>query len=48
MLYYYWKTKGIRPSVLYNMPRGEMILLMAFYEKEMEELEKMMKEQYES
>ncbi|WP_165916262.1 hypothetical protein [Marinisporobacter balticus] len=48
MLYYYWKTKGIRPSVIYNMPRGELILLMAFYEKEIEEIEKMMKEQYET
>ncbi|WP_432662441.1 hypothetical protein R9X47_18110 [Wukongibacter baidiensis] len=43
MMYYYWNTKGIRPSVLYNMPKGELLLIMAFYEEEMKEREKMMK-----
>ncbi|WP_165000430.1 hypothetical protein [Anaerophilus nitritogenes] len=47
MIYYFWKTKGIRPSVIYNMPRGELILLMAFYEKEMQEIEEMMKREIE-
>ena len=33
-MYYYWKTKGIRPSVFYSMPKGELILIKAFFEKE--------------
>jgi hypothetical protein len=37
-MYYFWKTKGIRPSVFYNMPKGELAVLIAFYEKEMDEL----------
>ena len=37
MMYYYWKTKGIRPSVLYTMPRGELTVVQAFYERELEE-----------
>ncbi|WP_162265468.1 hypothetical protein [Abyssisolibacter fermentans] len=43
MMYYYWNTKGIRPSVLYNMPKGELLLIMAFYEQELKDREKMMK-----
>lgn len=43
MMYYYWKEKGIRPSVLYNMPKGEKLLIMAFYEEEMKERERMIK-----
>ncbi|MBB6217497.1 hypothetical protein HNQ80_003618 [Anaerosolibacter carboniphilus] len=38
MMYYYWKTKGIVPSVFYNMRKGELLVLMAFYDREMEEL----------
>lgn len=37
MMYYYWKHGRIRPSVFYQMPRGELIVLQAFYEKEVEE-----------
>ena len=37
MMYYYWKTKGIRPSVFYQMPRGELTVVQAFYEQEIEE-----------
>lgn len=36
-MYYYWKHGRIRPSVFYTMPRGELTVLQAFYEKEMEE-----------
>lgn len=36
-MYYYWKTKGILPSVLYNLPYGEKVVIRAFYEKEMSE-----------
>lgn len=37
MMYYYWKHRGIRPSVFYSMPRGELIVLQAFYQREIEE-----------
>lgn len=37
MMYYYWKTKGILPSVFYKMPKGELTVLQAFFEKEVEE-----------
>ena len=37
MMYYYWKHGRIRPSVFYTMPRGELTVLQAFYEKEIEE-----------
>lgn len=37
MMYYYWKHGRIRPSVFYSMPRGELIVLQAFYEQEVEE-----------
>lgn len=37
MMYFYWKHKGIRPSVFYSMPRGELTVVQAFYEKEQEE-----------
>lgn len=36
-MYYYWKHGRIRPSVFYSMPRGELIVLQAFYEQEVEE-----------
>lgn len=37
MMYYYWKNGRIRPSVFYSMPKGELIVLQAFFEKEVEE-----------
>ena len=37
MMYYYWKHRGIRPSVFYSMPRGELMVLQAFYNREIEE-----------
>lgn len=43
MMYYYWNTKGIRPSVLHDMPRGELLVIMAFYEEEMKERERIIK-----
>lgn len=36
-MYYYWVNKGIRPSVFYSMPRGELTVIQAFYAKELEE-----------
>ena len=43
MMFYYWKSKGILPSVFYSMPRGELLVLQAFYEKEVEERNEMIK-----
>ena len=37
MMYYYWKNGRIRPSVFYSMPKGELTVLQAFFEKEAEE-----------
>ena len=37
MMYYYWKYRGISPSVFYSMPKGELLVVKAFYEKEIEE-----------
>ena len=37
MMYYYWKHRGIRPSVFYSMPRGELMVLQAFYIREIED-----------
>jgi hypothetical protein len=42
-MYYYWKSKGIRPSVFYSMPRGELTVLQAFYEKEVQEKNELIK-----
>lgn len=42
-MYYYWKHKGIRPSVFYSMPKGELTVIQAFYEKEIEERDKLLK-----
>jgi hypothetical protein len=39
-MYYYWKEKGILPSVLYNLPSGELMVIRAFYEREIEEKHK--------
>jgi len=36
-MYYYWKRKGIRPSVFYSMSRGELLVIQAFYERELED-----------
>lgn len=43
MLYYYWVTKGIRPSVFALMPYGERIVIRAFYEREITTNEREMK-----
>ncbi|WDV47142.1 hypothetical protein PV797_05420 [Clostridiaceae bacterium M8S5] len=43
MMYYYWNTKGIRPSVLYNMPKGELLVVTAFYEQELKDKEELLK-----
>lgn len=37
MMYWYWVRKGIRPSVFYSMPKGELTVIQAFYEKELDE-----------
>ena len=37
MMYYYWKNGRIPPSVFYSMPKGELTVLQAFFEKEIEE-----------
>jgi hypothetical protein len=36
-MYYYWVNHGIRPSVFYSMPRGELTVIEAFFAKELEE-----------
>jgi hypothetical protein len=33
---HYWSSKGIRPSVFYDMPQGELTVIKAFFELEME------------
>ncbi|WDV47124.1 hypothetical protein PV797_05330 [Clostridiaceae bacterium M8S5] len=48
MMYYYWNTKGIRPSVLYNMPKGELLMITAFYEQELKDLEARVKAEEEA
>ncbi|KIQ93884.1 hypothetical protein LH47_02034 [Anoxybacillus thermarum] len=37
MMYWYWKKKGIRPAVFYQIPYGELTIIRAFYELEVEE-----------
>lgn len=37
MMYYYWKNGRVRPSVFYSMPKGELTVIQAFFEKEVEE-----------
>lgn len=37
MMYYYWRSKGIFPSVFYRLPKGELLVVQAFYEKELED-----------
>ena len=43
MMYYYWKNGRIRPSVFYSMPKGELTVLQAFFEKEVEEQNELVK-----
>ena len=33
-MYYYWKHGRVLPSVFYKLPRGELLVLQAFYEQE--------------
>lgn len=40
MQYYYWSRKGIRPSVFSNMSYEEKLVIRAFFEIEVEEIEK--------
>lgn len=37
MMYFYWRYGRVRPSVFYQMPRGELTVIQAFFEKEMED-----------
>ncbi|WP_157857741.1 hypothetical protein [Gottschalkia purinilytica] len=39
MMYYYWTRKGVRPSLFYNMREEEKIVIRAFYELEIEEIQ---------
>lgn len=43
MMYYYWKHGKISPSVFYSMPKGELMVVQSFYQKEIEERNEMMK-----
>lgn len=43
MMYYYWKNGRIRPSVFYSMPKGELTVIQAFFEKEVEEHNELVK-----
>jgi hypothetical protein len=43
MLFYYWKRHGILPSVLFNLPIGEKLVIRAFYEQEIEDTQKVVK-----
>jgi len=43
LMYWNWKKRGIRPSVIYSMPKGELTILRAFFELEMEEEKQKMK-----
>ena len=43
MLFHYWKRHGILPSVLFNLPIGEKIVLRAFFEQEMEDRQKILR-----
>ena len=37
MMYYYWKHGRVLPSVFYKLPRGELLVLQAFYEQEIDD-----------
>lgn len=43
MCYYYWKTKGVRPSEIYNASPGEKLFIRACYELELEEKKQLAK-----
>ena len=40
MMYYYWKHGRVLPSVFYKLPRGELLVLQAFYEQEIDDKNK--------
>jgi hypothetical protein len=40
MMYYYWVHGRIRPSFFYNLPLGELKIIQAFYELEIESIPK--------
>ena len=44
MMYYYWTKKGIRPSVFYEMPKGELMVVQAFYEQEITDKNEMIRQ----
>lgn len=44
MMYYYWKHKGIMPSVFYAIPKGELTVIRAFYERELAEKDEMIRQ----
>ena len=48
MMYYYWKNGRVRPSVLYSMPKGELTVIQAFYEREMQENNEVVKKANDS
>lgn len=37
MMYYYWKKGRIRPSFFDGLPLGELTIIRAFFELEIEE-----------
>ncbi len=37
MMYFYWKHGRVRPSVFYSMSKGELTVIQAFFEREMQE-----------
>lgn len=37
MMYYYWVHGRVKPSVFYEMPKGELTVIQAFFEKEVKE-----------
>jgi hypothetical protein len=43
MSYYYWKNGRTRPSFFYNLPKGELAIIRAFYEMEVEEQNDLLK-----
>lgn len=43
MMYYYWKNGRVRPSVFYSMQKGELTVIQAFFEKEVEEHNELVK-----
>jgi hypothetical protein len=40
-MYYYWVRKAIRPSVFADMGKGELEVIYAFFEQEIEERQAM-------